>query len=321
MKAKKSKKILVVLYSQTGQLSNVVKSVTGPLVESDNINVHFLTLKPKENYPYPWSFFKFFDVFPESVYLDPPELEPFGLQGTEKFDLVILAYQIWYLSPSLPITAFLQSEAGRSLLKDCPVITLIACRNMWTRAQETVKQMLTSAQAKLIDNVVFIDQGSTLASFVTTPRWLWTGKRDAFWGFPPAGVSETDIANGRRFGLAICDALSRNLEITGLPLLTGLSAVNTTLSLIQSEKIAYRSFRIWGALIRKVGKPEDFRRRPIMLLYFIFLLCMILVVVPINLVLKILLSPLLKKKHASTKEYYELPSGSGVERMTEFKCH
>jgi len=320
MTGKKIKKVLVVLYSQTGQLSRVTESVTGPLAESDDIDLHILTLKPKVNYPYPWPFFKFFDVFPESVYLDPPELEAFDLQGTSEFDLVILSYQVWYLSPSLPITAFLKSEAGRSLLKNCPVITLIACRNMWTRAQETVKQLLLSAQAKLIDNVVFIDQGSTLASFVTTPRWLWTGKRDAFWGFPPAGVSEVDIANGRRFGVAICDALARNLETTGQPLLTGLSAVNTTLSLIQTEKIAYRSFRIWGALIRKVGKPGDFKRRPIMLLYFVFLLCIILVVVPINLVLKILLSPLLKKKHASTKAYYELPSGSGIERMTEFKC-
>lgn len=317
---KKIKNVLVVLYTQTGQLGDVVKSVTGPLLDSDDINVHYLTLKPKVDYPYPWPFFKFFDVFPESVYLDPPELGAFDLQGDEDFDLVILFYQVWYLAPSLPVTAFLQSETGCRLLKNRPVITVIGCRNMWTRAQETVKELLTSAQAKLIDNVVFLDQGSTLASFVTTPRWLWTGKRNAFWGFPPAGISKTDIKDGRRFGVTICDALARDLEMAGQPLLTGLSAVDTKLSLIQTEKIAHRSFRIWGGLIRKVGKSGDSKRRPVMLLYFIFLLCIILTVVPINLVLKTLLSPLLKKKHATTKQYYELPSGSGVERMEEYKC-
>jgi len=320
MANKKIKNVLVVTYTQTGQLGDVVKSVTGPLLESDDINVHYLTLKPKEAYPYPWPFFKFFDVFPESVYLDPPELEAFDLQGDEDFDLVILSYQVWYLAPSLPVTAFLQSETGRKLLKGRPVITVIGCRNMWTRAQETVKELLTSAQATLIDNVVFLDQGSTLASFVTTPRWLWTGKRNAFWGFPAAGISRKDINDGRRFGVTICEALAKDLELTGNPLLMGLSAVDTKLSLIQTEKIAHRSFRIWGGLIRKVGKSGDPKRRPVMLLYFVFLLCIILTVVPINLVLKILLSPLLKKKHATTKQYYELPSGSGVERMEEFKC-
>ncbi len=320
MTDKKIKNVLVVVYTQTGQLGDVVKSVSGPLLDSDDIRVHYLTLKPKVDYPYPWPFFKFFDVFPESVYLDPPELETFDLQGDEDFDLVILSYQVWYLAPSLPVTAFLQSETGRRLLKNRPVITVIGCRNMWTRAQETVKELLSSAEARLIDNVVFLDQGSTLASFVTTPRWLWTGKRNAFWGFPPAGICKTDIKAGRRFGVTLRDALAKDLEITGQPLLTGLSAVDTKLSLIQTEKIAHRSFRIWGGLIRKVGKSGDPKRRPVMLLYFIFLLCIILTVVPINLVLKILLSPLLKKKHATTKQYYELPSGSGVERMEEFKC-
>jgi len=320
MANKKIKNVLVVTYTQTGQLGDVVKSVTGPLLESDDINVHYLTLKPKQAYPYPWPFFKFFDVFPESVYLDPPELEAFDLQGDEDFDLVILSYQVWYLAPSLPVTAFLQSETGRKLLKGRPVITVIGCRNMWTRAQETVKELLTSAQAKLIDNVVFLDQGSTLASFVTTPRWLWTGKRNAFWGFPAAGISRKDINDGRRFGVTIGEALANDLETTGKPLLMGLSAVDTKLSLIQTEKIAHRSFKVWGGLIRKVGKSGDPKRRPVMLLYFVFLLCIILTVVPINLLLKTLLSPLLKKKHATTKQYYELPSGSGVERMEEFKC-
>lgn len=318
MMDKKIKNVLVVFYTQTGQLGDVVKSVTAPLLDADNIKVHYLRLKPKTDYPSPWPFFEFFDVFPESVYLDPPELETFDLQGDEVFDLVILSYQVWFLAPSLPVTAFLQSEVAHRLLKNRPVITVIGCRNMWTRAQETVKKLLLSAEAILIDNVVFLDQGSTLASFITTPRWLWTGKRNAFLGFPPAGISEADIKDGRRFGVTICKALAKGLEKSGQPLLTGLSAVDTKLSLIQAEIIAHRSFRIWGRLIRKIGKPGDPNRRPVLLLYFIFLLCIILTVVPINLILKSLLSPLLKKKHATIKQYYELPSGSGVERMGEY---
>ena len=55
----------------------------------------------------------------------------FSVRADEQFDLVILAYQVWYLAPSGPITAFLKSEAGRRLLHGRPVVTVIACRNMW----------------------------------------------------------------------------------------------------------------------------------------------------------------------------------------------
>ena len=53
---------------------------------------------------------EFLDAFPESAHMVPPELEPLTLSGDEAFDLVILPYQVWYLAPSQPITAFLQQD-------------------------------------------------------------------------------------------------------------------------------------------------------------------------------------------------------------------
>ncbi|MCU7924641.1 MAG: hypothetical protein KZQ88_18285 [Candidatus Thiodiazotropha sp. (ex Dulcina madagascariensis)] len=58
------KKILVVQYSQTGQLSKIVNALCRPLIESGETEVAFETLRPEKPYPYPWSFFKFLDVFP-----------------------------------------------------------------------------------------------------------------------------------------------------------------------------------------------------------------------------------------------------------------
>lgn len=314
------KKILFVQYSQTGQLTRIIDSVSRPLFDSGHYDVKLLNISPLKPYPYPWPFFEFFDVFPECVYLDPPELEPLQLDPHERFDLIIIGYQVWYLAPALPITGFVKSDIAQTILKDTPVITLIGCRNMWAMAHDAMKGMLEQAGAHLLDNVVLVDQGSSLASFVTTPRWLLTGKKDAFWGFPQAGVGEADIEKACRFGLAIDEALQANSEKQHQAILGGLRAVQAEVSHIKSEKIGYRSFRIWGKLVRKVGKPGDARRKPILLIYLIFLITMIITVVPVNMVLKRLLYPFRKKQYLEMKHHYELPSGSGSERLELFKC-
>jgi len=314
------KKVLIVQYSQTGQLSRITDSISKPLIDSDRVNVTTISIKPEKPFPFPWDFFSFFDVFPESVYLDPPEIKEINIDADENFDLVILAYQVWFLSPSLPITAFIKSETGKKLLKGKPVITVIGCRNMWAMAQETMRTLLDEAGATLIDNIALVDQGSALASFVTTPRWLLTGKKDAFSGFPAAGVSDEDINHSCRFGLAILKGLATDQEKTGYPLLTGLNAAKADSSLIQSEKVGYRSFRIWGKLLRKVGKQGDVKRKPVLIIYLVFLILMIVTVVPINMLLKRILAPFLKNKQAQLQKQYEMPSGSGTERMDEFQC-
>ena len=314
------KKILVVQYSQTGQLTDVLASICRPLEESEEVEVVYETLEPVEPYPYPWSFFQFLDVFPECVALDPPPLKPLSVKDTDEFDLVILGYQVWFLAPALPVTGFLKSPQGQRLLRDRPVITVIGCRNMWSRAQDTMQQLLAECGARLIDNVVLTDQGSALASFVTTPRWLLTGNKGAFWKFPPAGISQYDIAAACRFGRALVSALAEDLEKGDGPLLHGLQAVEADISQIQSEKTGYRSFRVWGRLIRLVGKQGDARRLPVLILYLVFLILMIVTVVPVAMLLKRLLVPVMREKHQQAKAYYEAPSGSGAERMTLFGC-
>ncbi|MEN8180365.1 MAG: dialkylresorcinol condensing enzyme [Pseudomonadota bacterium] len=314
------KKILVVQYSQTGQLSDAVASICRPLKDADRVEVMIETLEPEKPFPYPWSFFSFLDVFPECVALDPPPIKPLSVNSTDEFDLIILAYQVWFLAPSLPITAFLKSTAAQHLLRDKPVITVIGCRNMWSQAQITMQQLLTDCGARLLDNVVLTDQGSALASFITTPRWLLTGKKGAFWKFPPAGISQYDIDAACRFGKAIESALAEDLEKGKGPILYGLKAVEADISQIQSEKTGYRSFKVWGKLIRSVGKKGDASRIPVLTLYLVFLILMIVTVVPLAMILKKLLVPLMREKHQRVKAFYEAPSGSGAERMAMFGC-
>lgn len=313
------KKVLVVSYSQTGQLTKLVENITRPL--KNEVEVVWREIKPKKPYPFPWDFMTFMDTFPESAYLDPCSIEPFE-EDTNEYDLIILAYQVWFLSPSIPTTAFLKSAYAKEKLANKPVITLIGCRNMWMMAQEKVKTLLDGIGAKLIDNIVLVDQGNSLATFITTPRWMLSGKKDALWGvFPRAGISDEAIKNASRFGVAIKEALKRDEEKKGTSLCYGLGAVSVDEKLIKSEKIGTKSFHIWGKLIRLIGKQGEAKRKPFIILYTLFLVAMIITVVPLNMLIQTLYRKLNKEEVLKQKALYELPSGSGVERMKEFSSY
>src|SRR5262249_46467644 len=125
-----------------------------------------------------------------------------------RYDMVIIAYQVWYLSPSIPISSFLQSAAARTLLHDTPVVTVVGCRNMWVRAHEQVKKRLHDVGADLVGHIVLTDRALNLVSAITIVVWMLTGKRHRLFGlFPRPGVSEDDIARCSRFGTVIADAL------------------------------------------------------------------------------------------------------------------
>lgn len=299
------KRILIVYYSQTGQLRQMVENFAAPMLATDDIEVEMLPIKPKTPFAFPWRFLPFFNTFPETVHFQPKAIQSIQTQH-KQYDLIVLAYTVWFLSPSQPMTAFLQDETAQKLLNNTPVATIIGCRNMWLMAQEEVKKMLIQANAHLIGNMVKIDACSSAASFITTPAWLLTGKKHIT-GLPPAGISEEDIADCKRFG-----EKTRTAIFSGClneEMWQNMGAVKVNENLIASEKIARRSFYLWGKLLIQSGKISTLLRKFILLFYIVFLILMILTVVPISAIIKMLIKPLTQKKIAEQKKYFSAPSG------------
>jgi hypothetical protein len=309
------KRVLVLSFSQTGQLYRLVESIIEPLRACNDIELVEQPIEPAEPFPFPWPFLHFFNTFPETVYEESIELKPLAISGAEDFDLIILAYQVWFLSPSLPVSSFLNSQTAARLLHGKQVITVIGCRNMWLMAQEKVKGKLDGLGAKLIDNVVLTDGAHSAATFVSTPLWMLTGKQGPFMGglIPRAGIPNDEIAAASRFGRAIAQQLPQQAEPRSM--LEGLGAVKVQERLIASETIAHRSFKIWGRLLRRIGDQKSPLRKCVLVLYVLFLVTMILTVVPISAVLKRLFAPLLSKRTAAQKSYYAAPSGEATYRM------
>jgi hypothetical protein len=306
------KKALLIQYSQTGQLSKVLTSISTPLAEATGqVDLRVVTLRPKVDFPFPWPVFRFFDTFPETVYGDTPELEPLDLDPAERFDLVILGYQAWFLSPCLPMQAFLKTETAARLLKGSPVVTVVACRDMWLKAQEIMKERLAALGARHVGHVALVDEAGTVGSFLATPLWMLTGKPGPRLGglIPRAGVAPEKIAASRRFGERMLSVLASDAALDE-SLLRGLGAVEVNTALISSESAIRRGFRVWGGLLRALGPQGHWRRQVALVFYVTWLVLAIIFLVPLGYLLRKLLGPLQRRKLAELRDYYAAPSGS-----------
>jgi hypothetical protein len=310
------KSVLVVSYSQSGQIDDIVAALSRPLVAA-GVSVYHEVLRPETPFPFPWPVLAFLDAFPESVRLDPRPNLPLSVAPDAAFDLVILVWSVWYLSPAQPITAFLQSAEGKHLLGGRPVVSVVACRNMWLSAFDTLKTLVEEADGWFVDHVALTDEAPALATFITTPRWMLTGRRDRFLGLPPAGVDAAQIAGAARFGSALAGALARDEEESGLPMLSGLCAVNVEPHLVLSERAGRRAFQVWSGLIRCCGRAGQRRRIPALLLFLAYLVLMIVTVVPISLALQRFAAPLFARRIDELVFHYEQPSGADDARMID----
>src|SRR5882724_3774823 len=107
-----SKKVLAICYTQSGQLGEIIDSFAAPLVEC-GISVEKVRIRPLPDYAFPWTGERFFSVMPDCVLGVPGQLEPFTLRESS-YDLIILGYQAWFLSPSIPFNSLLHHPSFRA---------------------------------------------------------------------------------------------------------------------------------------------------------------------------------------------------------------
>ena len=299
------KKILVVYYSQSGQLTQIVRSVLAPLEKEQGFSVVFEELRPRKEYPFPWTRQEFCDAFPESFLQIPCELEPLKIKHDDEFDLVILAYTIWYLSPSIPITAFLQSTEARTMIRNRPVITLIGCRNMWISAQETVKSRLNAMGGYLKGNIVLTDRTSNLLGIATIAYWMCSGKKERFMKvFPRPGISDQDIRDAERFGHILLESWRDAKLDLNQEKLNCQGAVKVVPSLIFFEQRIQKVFSIWSRFIRRKGGPMSPARKFRVRLFFYYLLLAIILIAPLATVVSGVVRIFRREKIKTAVEYF-----------------
>jgi len=275
------KKILVIYYSQTGQLKNILNSILLPFINNPLFTIHFEEIKPKKKFSFPWKTLNFFDAFPESVLESPIEIEPISFNTDEDYDLIILGYQPWYLSPSLPITSFLQTEECKKVFNNRNIVTVIGCRNMWLMSQEKIKKRILNIGGKLVGNIALSDKTKNLISVVTISYWMFRGKKQSFLKlFPKPGIPDKEIDNASTFGAIVLEHLiNTNFENLQKQLIEK-NAVKIYSDLMFIEKKAIRLFYLWAKFITNYSNYGSKKRSFFLSLFIIYLFTALYVISP-----------------------------------------
>ena len=296
------KNVLVLYYTQSGQLEEIVKNIAQPLLSSSEVSVTFCDIRLEQPFPFPWDKPSFFDAFPESFLQIPrvvqaPSDEVLG----KKYDLIVLGYQVWYLSPSIPVNSFLKSEYAKQLFNNTPVVTVIGARNMWVMAQEKMKVILKSLNAKLVGNVALVDRHINHVSVVTIVKWMFTGKKEKFGIFPKPGVSDQEITGAEKFGAILLTHLKNNSFDTLQQDFVSNDAVEIRPFLVEMDKKANKMFQKWANLIikKKASRPKWLK------VFNVYLFVAIWLISPIVYILHLLKYPLVFSKINKEKAYYK----------------
>lgn len=297
------KNVLVIYYSQSGQLKEIAQQISLPFVEDTRVNVTYYNIQTQKTFPFPWDNDSFFGVFPETFQQIPTEIIPPNEAILQtKFDLVLLHYQVWYLSPSIPINSFLKSDYAKVILNNVPVITINGSRNMWALAQEKVKVVLKNVNANLVGNIALTDRNINLISVVTIVDWMFSGKKRNVYGFLPLpGVSAKEITESTKFGQIILPFLWQE-NFKGLQQkLVENNAVEYRWFLLSMDKKGNKMFAIWSKLIMK----NPAKRKLLLTFFKAYLFAAIWVLSPIVHLIELILFPIRYFSITKEKKYFQ----------------
>ncbi|OXA72143.1 dialkylresorcinol condensing enzyme DarA [Flavobacterium aquidurense] len=297
------KNVLVIYYSQSGQLEEIARNIAKPILNSEAINVTFHEIQLQKPFPFPWDKSSFFDAFPESFLQIPTALKPVPEEILNaKFDLILFHYQVWYLSPSIPVNSFLKSDDAKKILNNTPVVTISGSRNMWIMAQEKIKTLLKEANAQLVGNIALVDRVGNLISVITIVEWMFSGVKKKYLGILPLpGVSDKDIQESDKFGNVIVSALNEGKLEDLQPKLLAIDAVKISPYLVTVDKTANKIFNKWSNLIYKHQK----NRKQLLKVFNVYLFLAIWLISPIVYILHLITYPFKLKTIKKETQYYQ----------------
>ncbi len=265
-----TRNLLVVYYSQTGQLKEIALNFVKSFERFYNID--FAEIKCK-NYNFPITYKQFFDVFPESVLKIPCDIE---VEIPDKeYQLVVLAFQPWFLHTSVPFNSFMQTERFKNLVKGKQVILLMNSRNSWRNSLQEVTEVVESQHATIRGKYVFRDTSKNFRGFLALCYWLFTGKKKSPYKWMPQGGIEQNIMDkiellGKGAYMYFCSGDPCYIIIPSLK--------KNEFTSLEYEQYAIAKYKKWANFIAK----NNFKHRNAKLALFrVWILFMLTFVAPL----------------------------------------
>lgn len=253
------KKNLVVFYSQTGQLKEILNNV---FKESQDYIEYVEIEAPQITFPLNWE--SMFELFPESVLKIPCEIT-YNISNIEDYDTIILGFQTWFLHLSQPMLAFSQTKEFANLVKGKNVYLIMDCRNSWKLPMEYMQNKVISCGGYIKGQCVFSSKNSNFLGALSILHWFFTGNKKSIF-FPEPGVPQAEINKSVEYGKSLF-TVEQKKEVLHYP-----SGKHHFLP-PRIEAFAMNSFKKWAVYVT-ADKNEHRKKR---LIYFKIWLLMTLI--------------------------------------------
>jgi hypothetical protein len=199
----------------------------------------------------PWSFFDFLRAQPGSF--NPREcFATHAAIDPDDFDVLVLVYPVWFLSPASPVGAWLRQLPDACLSRK-RVITVCTSRNMWVEAQRIVRELIEEKGGMVVAHAALEDRSPEAKTLITTPYFFLTGKKtfaDAKRRatFPPFGIDEGEYERLERFAKDVA-AMNANDRVSAFDI-----RPRRVLAEIVGRRISQLYCSLWP-LVRPLPRP------------------------------------------------------------------
>jgi hypothetical protein len=210
-------KVLFVYFTYTKQTLKVLEAMTevfrdrGYEVEHAAIDLTDSRYTARfHEFPMPRPFIELIGMIPAEILRKTGEISiPEEARGGD-YDLVCIGSPTWWLSTSVPIRSYLDSEAAGTVLKDTPFATVVVCRRYFGHNLRTVKKLATQRGGRYLDAIHFAYQGGQVKSLLSLLSYLGSGEyRKRYLGvpIPPTNIQEDQLDIARGFAKKLADGL------------------------------------------------------------------------------------------------------------------
>lgn len=241
------KKVLIIYYSQTGQLKDIISNFVAPFSETHQVD--FLEIKT-DRYKFPLTFNSFFDAFPESVLSKTCEITH---QTTNygDYETVILGFQPWFLHLSVPFNSFVESNCFADAIRHKSVILITDCRSTWRNSIRHLTEKVCQHGGVIKGVYVFRDvSAGNVMGALTLLKWFKDGhKTKLFNHYPLPGVDEEIIKNSKTFGQEALEIISNTKVEKGSPCYSVIPERKKEFTSKGYEEFAINKFKKWANYI------------------------------------------------------------------------
>lgn len=218
-------RVLFVYFTYTNQTLKIVEAMTetfrdrGCQVEHAAIELTDARYAARfQEFPMPHPFRELIGMIPAELRRATGEITIPEQARSGDYDLVCFGSPTWWLSTSVPIRSYLESEVAGAVLDGTPFATVVVCRRYFGHNLRTVKKLATQRGGKYLDGIHFAYQGGQIRSLLSLLSYLGSGQyRDRYLGIkiPPTNLQAEQLDTARTFAGGLTDALKAEGAASG----------------------------------------------------------------------------------------------------------